>query len=541
MRIILKTVFFFCCFQIYGQYIEKYNDYSIEWTDQYRFRGKIQGFFDLTSFKHSVLVNKTGFGGFSKRNSSLRIKNYNNLQKTDEGEINLKSEDGKKVSLLGVLDIGKSNIAFSARRSIWKRQHKIYYHKFNHHQIDGVNYGEPLVSYISPYGFNFRGQLDYTTSENDKYGAVYFTIPTRADDYVSIGYKLINNENKTLESDLYLLPYKHYEVEINGQYLSDDGDYFLVASIFNKRTISNQWTKNNRKYGKTEIITFKDDKLVQLPIEDVNFVIRSIALDTDDDGYLVGTGFYTDALGGNVRGTYFFKFDTEKEKVVLLKKHQLTNDIVSQNIHHRKRGIFSQMFRNRSNDNNFNKFRITFFEPTEDGGYIALAEHIFKEFRNTDNTNTDNPSSRIDEYFYNNDLVVYKIKPNGELDWVNRIQKVQQSMNDEGYYLSTAQFLTNSKLHIFFNDNRRNYDIDGKFIDREYVYVSTVSRRNNVIGAVSLNIKNGSKTRKKLAGRKTNGVVLVPRLSRERKEEKELLIYGNRGNRHKYGKLRFFI
>lgn len=525
---------------INAQFIERYNDYKIEWSDVSRFSGHVKGFFDIERNNFSVLVDRMPLNYLGSRSSQIKIKSFQNYQLLNEGKVSLRGAN-KKVNLLGVIDVGDKAIAFTSRRNIWKRNHANFHHVFNHYNIGETIEGKEILKYIYPYGFNFKGQIDFTSSENFKFGAIYFTVPVRSDDYISMGYIIFNDQTEKIEQQLHLLPYKQYEVTIANQYLTDFGDYFLVAKHYFRRDPLRNWTANNRSSDQMKILHATKDGFEELQLKEEDFIIKSISLDTDQEGNLVGSGFYSDIIGGNVRGIFLLKYDVDQKQVLLLKKNPLSLEMISQEgVVFDRNTLFSNRIRFGRNLNDFNEFNINFFEQTQDGSYIVVAEHVEVEFKNTENTNAETPTSRYDEYFFHNDLLVFKMNSDGKIEWIERIPKYQQSKNDGGYFLSSVEYLTQNKIHIFFNDHKKNYNEDRSFNGIGRLSPTTLTKRNNVIAGVSIDLKSGEVTRKSINGRGTYKTVLVPRISRENNKDKTLLIYGNHGRKHRFGKIEFF-
>jgi len=527
-------------FGLHSQFIENYDHFRVEWGEMNRFGGNVKGFFDVDRNNFSVIVDRAPFNITGSRRSKIRIKSYQNFRLQSAGDIHLRG-DNERVNLLGVLDIGNQAVAFTSKRNIWGRSHTNFFHKFNHFNINEAIEGEAISEYVYPYGFSFTGQIDFTSSENYKFGAVYYTIPSRADDYISMGYIVFNELNQKVEQYLHLLPYKQYEITIRDQFLTDDGDYFLIAEHYFRRDPLRNWSGNNRSSDRIKILHATKDGFEELPLNKEGFVIKSLSVDRDDDGNLVGSGFYSDIINGNVRGTFFLKYDVKNKSVLTLKKNTLTQEMISrEGLYPDRNLLFSNRTRFGRSLNNFNTFNVNFFRKTADGGYITVAEQVEVEFKNRDNENTETPNSKYDEYFFHNDLIVYKMNSQGDIEWVDRIPKFQQSKNDGGYFLSTSEFLTDQRIHIFFNDHRRNYDEQGNFLEIGRLRPTTLTRRNNVVAGVTIDLKSGKMSRKRLDGRKEHRTVLVPKVSRPNIQDKSLLIYGNHGRKHRFGKISFF-
>jgi hypothetical protein len=523
-----------------SQFIENYEGFKVEWSEIVKFGGNVKGFFDVDRSNFSVVVNRMPFNFSGNLGAKIRVKSFQNFRLQNSGKILLQGDE-EKVNLLGIIDLQNKAIAFSSQRDFWQRSHTNYYHEFNHYNIGESIDGQKISTYIYPYGYNFTGQIDFTSSEDFTQGAAYFTIPSRANEYISMGYVKFKQDKKTIEEHIHLLPYKQYEIKIKGHYLSNEGEYFLITEQFFQVNPLKDWSVHNRNADRIKILHATEDSFHELALNQESFVIKSLLLDHDDDGNLIGSGFYADMVNGNVRGTFFLSYDVENDSLLTLKKNPLSKEMISnESLYYSPSRLFSNRTKLGRSLNNFNQFNINLFQQTNDGGYITVAEQVEVEFKSTANENNETPANKFDEYYFHNDLIIFKMNRIGEIQWVQRVPKYQESKNDGGYFLSATEYLTQESIHLFFNDHRKNYDEQGEFIALGRLRPTTLSKRNNVIAGVTISLEDGKMTRKRLEGRKEHSTVMVPKLSRIQQDEKEILIYGTQGRKHRFGKISFF-
>jgi hypothetical protein len=136
-------------------------------------------------------------------------------------------------------------------------------------------------------------------------------------------------------------------------------------------------------------------------------------------------------------------------------------------------------------------------------------------------------------------MIVYKLKADGSLDWVKRIPKTQQSLNDGGYYLSVSHAVTNKKVYLMYNDNKRNYLDDGTYENREFPRPANFMKVWNTIGLAEIDLNTGELSRRMLMGRAELTTSFVPKMSRYDIANQEMIVYGKRGNRHRFGRVSF--
>jgi hypothetical protein len=175
------------------------------------------------------------------------------------------------------------------------------------------------------------------------------------------------------------------------------------------------------------------------------------------------------------------------------------------------------------------------FRQTDDGGFLVLTENQSVVMVPKVSGTPQNPRVTYTENFFYDDLIVYKLNDQGDLSWVKRIPKTQQSINDQGKFLSVAHAVTSDKLYLLFNDVRRNYNATGQFIDGQFPYPMQFISGNNVIAYVEMNLSDGSLIRQSRAGLTENKVTLVPKLCTFNHNAGEMIVYGQRNRRHRFG------
>ena len=140
-------------------------------------------------------------------------------------------------------------------------------------------------------------------------------------------------------------------------------------------------------------------------------------------------------------------------------------------------------------------------------------------------------------YSYN-DIIVFKVDPEGEFAWVKKIRKYQVSTNDEGPYSSYASFIDKGKVYFIFNDHVRNYDANGNFLDPEHLFTANYTRKRNTVALAEIDLSTGETIRSSFFGRGEINALAVPKLFQMDYQTKEMLLYSIWGRKEKIGVLR---
>ena len=157
-------------------------------------------------------------------------------------------------------------------------------------------------------------------------------------------------------------------------------------------------------------------------------------------------------------------------------------------------------------------------------------------------TTYDNRSSFTTtmNYYYYDDIIAFRISSDGQLIWQKRIPKSQVSTNDYGEFSSYASFQSDSSLNFIFNDHQRNYDELGAFNRTEDNYYSfNLSKKNNAVALVKIDLKTGEMTREEMESRKELNAIVIPKQFRVDTANKEILMYSISSSFERFGILSY--
>lgn len=121
-----------------------------------------------------------------------------------------------------------------------------------------------------------------------------------------------------------------------------------------------------------------------------------------------------------------------------------------------------------------NKRKVSFLEDysiadiiiREDGGILLVAEMQRKFSRKSNMMEGRRQSFDIRAYvdYYNEDMIVFSIHPNGEAHWEKVLRKKQFSQDDGGYFSSFFVFKSPKELRFIFNDEIKQDNTVSEYI-----------------------------------------------------------------------------
>ena len=519
-----------------NQYL--HDNFSMEWGERTRFRGEVTNIVGGHGLGFSAAVQRNTLLSFFFRNrQKLVVKNLNNLTAVDEHKVTLKG-DGRHVRPYTVGDLSNDLIVLSQRSRIWTNRNELFYHTINASQPSSLSEGEKIYDYLQLGNTQNKGLLGLVSSENFSKLAAYFTIPVRANDYPGFGYLLLNEFGVKYAEDVTMLPYFSHQLDIYDHFIANNGDYYMIAKEYYRSSQALPWSISNRYFAKLRLFKVKNGLFSEVDINRQGYVIRELILNHDNEGNLICSGLFADDVQSGVRGVFFMQLDGTTNEVIFEDRSNFSAEFLNTGQASWDRNWRERIQAQSQRAQGFDNFKFHDFRKTADGCYIAVCEHQEMVLRPKGSPDEDGKQKYENVYFFD-DVIVYKLSPEGKLMWTQRVPKIQESVNDEGYYSSIAHGLTNRHFFFLFNDNSLNYDENGDFNNREYPRRGNRSLFRNAVAMVQIDLNTGNLTRKLVIKRQDLRVDLVPQLSRYDYASNTLITYGKRGNQHRFGRFVF--
>jgi len=242
-----------------------------------------------------------------------------------------------------------------------------------------------------------EGYFDFSISKDSSKLLIYNQNPERRKTQETFSIYVYDQEMNPLWEKEITLPYPDQNVNIESFEVDNDGNVYLLNTVFDK---SAKEVKRGRANYRYTILAYSatGEKFVEYPLELKDYFITDLTFKIANDGHLVCAGFYSQKGISSARGTYFFRLNPVTKEIYANNTKEFDFDLRTADLSNRKR-------------------------------------------------------SRAD-----NDLIIANIQPNGEIEWATRIPKEQETRNDGGYFSSYAMSIVRDKLFFIFNDDSRNYD-----------------------------------------------------------------------------------
>lgn len=527
------TPFLLYCTVLIGQ-----NSNPIQWGNVERYRGDTRKIVNINNQSFTVVVNRSGF--FSRlfpNRQKVILREVASLNAVSENKIQLKG-DNRNLFASDITGLNRDLIAISQRMRAFEGKNEMFLHQFSSSNPSGQVQGEKIISYFAFDAPSQMKQIGMINSEDFSKVAAFYTIPVRPNEFPGFGYVLFDQARGKYAQHVTQLPYLNFQLDFSDAFIANNGDFYVLANEFYPMNPNIPISPMNRIFAKIKAFKVVDGKFSEFDVNQPGFVVQNLKMATDKDNNFVASGFYADDIYSGVRGVFFMVLDRETNAVIRMQKQPFTAEFLNSGV-----ASWEQSWRDRNRQNATKPqaladFKVLDFRQTQDGGYIVITENQSFVLEARQTGTPENPRIAYTERFFFDDLIVYRLDVAGALKWVRRLPKNQQSTNDGGHHLSVAHGVTDQSVHLFFNDIRRNYNSDGRFIEGQFPFPVQFMAGNNVVAHISMNLETGAFTRNMLPGLTENKVVLVPHLCEYNYNTNEMIVYGQRNRRHRFGHMR---
>ncbi len=325
--------------------------------------------------------------------------------------------------------------------------------------------------------------------------------------------------NKRLE-----LPYSSGSFEIDQYLLDDNGNVLLLSGMSPEKEEADANRQKTRK-KKYVLFTYSwaENKLKEFNVNLKDKWIISATCALTKEGNICIGGFYSKDQHFTIGGSFFFTMNGQSREVMasglMAFDKALLNEFLSDR--HAERG------------NELSDFYFDHLVIKPDGSAYMIAEQFYISERITTDPNT---GMRVVTYYYNyQDILVLKVKADGQIEWANKIAKDQSTADDKGVYSSYALFESADKLHFLFNDHGDNLTI---LLDEPSAQLRSFSNSKRSVATVVSIDGAGAMKRTALFSHRDSGTILRPRLYYQL-DRSNGVIYGQFKKSYRFGKLMF--
>lgn len=398
---------------------------------------------------------------------------------------------------------------------------------------------------------SFRSHISKDTSKI----LIYAHLPRKKKQPERFSLQVFDHELNPLWAKEVALPFNDDNFSIEEYQVDNDGNVYMLGVAYEDKSRFRRSGKPTYQYI---LLAYREngEKVEEYKVDLGDKFITDLTYRVARNGDLVFSGFYSEVGTYSVKGTYFFRLNPVTREITNKNSKKFDFDFLTEYMSDNKRAKAKNAERkgDKKRTAELYQYSLDKLILRSDGGAVLIAEQYFVEERFDNNYNSpyggfgsgrygfgrsrfNNPygfnNYRDNVYYYNyNDIIVVNIKPNGEIEWTARIPKQQETSNDGGYFSSYAMSTVRDKFYFVFNDNAKNYDPNRKN-NKFYNY----NGRNSVITLAEVS-KDGSVVINPIYSNREASITTRPKICQQISRN-EMLIYGERGRKYKFGTLEF--
>ncbi|MFN5878502.1 MAG: hypothetical protein ACK44B_06540 [Flavobacteriales bacterium] len=500
--------------------------YLIDWSDMENSSGSMMEILPRKG-KNFYALRYTGGAVMG----TYKVSNHSNFKLTSTGKIMMKVESGM-ANFEGVEVIGGKLIVFLSD----KREgiNHIYMQEYSE---ECVPFGpsREMASYVLEKN-STRGSFNIISSRNKAFFGLVWEIPGRKEEKDRYGFKILDDELSEVSEGDYKLPFRGDLSLISEYYLSNTGDYFISVTEYSLQD-DKKIFKGYMNYKAMHILHITPEGINDFRLDLKGKRVEAMSLSSDNDRVFTITGIYGEIAKAGVLGLFYLKLDYDKQAVIDEGSEEFSKDFIVQDWSERDKERAERREAKGWGTPQLYSYVMRQTEVLGDGSIVGSLEQYYVQ----EVSYNDPRTAMVRTYFnyYYNDIIVFKVNPEGGYSWLKKINKYQVSTNDGGPYSSYARFLDQGKLCFIFNDHIKNYDDTGFFIPGSKIYPANFTKKNNVVSIVKVNIIDGSTERKTFFDRKEIQALAVPKLFQIDYRSKEMLFYAVYGKKERFGLLSF--
>lgn len=501
--------------------------YAIEWSELETYRGQLVQIIPKDSSEFYALRWSGG-----QVIGNYQVSRHENLQLTATSRIRLVVNESM-ANFEGALVFGSRLMVFLSDRMEGKDQ--LYMQEYSE---DLQAKGTPVL--LASYELDKhrgKGWFDVRVSPNEKYMGVVWEVPGKRDERDLYGFRIFDSGLQIVNEGEYPLPFDPQLATIHSHHISNTGDYFLALTEYDEDD-KKVLPRNRLKYKALHIYHIAEDGLMDYTLDVAGKRVEAMAMTSDDHNVFTITGIYGNMEENGVLGVFYQRVDLKSGEKLDEGFRDFPREFITQDWSERQLKRLKRR-EDRGMDEepqlyNYNMREVTI---TDDGSIVGTMEQYYVQVRSYADTRSGQSSSTY--YYYYNDIMAYKISPEGEFAWLAKIPKYQVSMNDGGPFSSYESFVDEGKVYFIFNDDVNNYDDSGKFDDSKGLYTASYGRKRNVVALAEIDLETGEQSRRTFFDRSEIGALAVPKLFDVNYATGEMIIYSIWGRKEKFGVLRF--
>lgn len=254
--------------------------------------------------------------------------------------------------------------------------------------------------------------------------------------------------------------------------LTNDGQLYVLGQYTVLGQLASRLFVDRKMQVKHLIYRLDGESYLQLDLGLQGIYVSDVGMQVDFSSQTVAiSGLYSDRNmdWGTTKGLFYIQLDQKTSETKSRVIHPFSDDFKSAAIRlgrFQRRGEVQMDFVFRD------------FLRRADGGAFVIAEN----YETYTTTTTTNGTTKTTNHYHYDELLTISVSPEGEIEWVGMIPKMQRTTNDGGFHSGYLPIVDGNSLHVMFNDHPRNAK---RFAERKSRNTNNVRRSNLVMVSIS--------------------------------------------------------
>jgi len=320
----------------------------------------------------------------------------------------------------------------------------------------------------------------------------------------------------------FLFPFKGKEFEIRQIKASVDSTVYMMIKVLEDDEKERE-KKGNRNITYTyNMLSFTMDpadtsgQFSSMPLTVGKKYITDVSFGLNDHMEIACAGYFADRKDMAISGAFYMVIESKSTKVRTSSTMDFSKEFLARFVDTKNpdRGV------------GMRDFELQDLQIRNDGTVYLIGEQVFGKTV----CYGQPPKLKCNTENYFNDIVVTRISNEGKIEWTSNVPK--RSFDEEnGFLLSYAYKIMDNKIVFIYNDSPKNMNT---FNPLELKYVST----GGMVSMVAEVNNKGEVHRELMHEDSDTKILLRPRTYLQLGNE--LVIYGIKGNKQYWGKVRFY-
>lgn len=522
MKSLITGLIFLFIGQYFAQQLPLTEKATITWGDDIKMK---KSYFD------EVILAKRGKIFMSKwTKGELSIEVFNSEMKSiNEVGVDLNYEGKKSVFLEGIVPFGDQIVLLGSYSDKKTKENKLFYKSLDKKNLQSGKGWTELAS-LTFEKRRIDGSFSYTLSRDSSKLLLYYSLPiVDKEAPAKFGFKVFSENMKMEWEKEAELGFGESLFAIQGYKVANSGDVYLIGQEYDpiEFKLFSKAEPSARKYHilsyQNQGANYKDYK-VALKDKFINDIAYSIK---DDE--LICAGFYSLNGRNSIVGTFYLTIDLVSQKVKKSSFKEIPENFITENWTEKQVKKAKKKESKKGEKIEAYEFDLSDFVLKDGGGARLLAEQYYVHVVTTTTTDANgNTTTRTTYHYYYNDVYIIDISPQGDINWLSKVEKNQHSVNDGGYRSSYSLHIKNDKMYLMFNLRAKDY------YEKEDRKEMTKKEKKAYLTFISEVDSKGNVTDETLINNSEEETYVIPKFC-EQISDNRTLIYTSKGKTQRMG------